>query len=75
MDTFPGPPIRTGFEDTRTPGSFSWGWTQWFLSVARVISKLAAAPTVTGSRGGNVALADLLTKLDAAGIVKDQTTI
>lgn len=33
-----------------------------------------AAPTVAGSRGGNAALASLLTALDALGIINDGTT-
>lgn len=31
-------------------------------------------PTVTGSRGANVALASLLTKLDSLGLINDNTT-
>lgn len=31
-------------------------------------------PSVTGSRGGNAALASLLTALDAVGLIKDETT-
>jgi hypothetical protein len=34
-----------------------------------------ALETVTGSRGGNVALADLLTKLDTKGLIIDATVI
>lgn len=34
----------------------------------------ANAPTVTGSRGGNAALADLLTKLAARGLIVDGTS-
>lgn len=33
-----------------------------------------AAPTVSGSRGGNAALASLLTALDSLGIINDGTT-
>lgn len=33
-----------------------------------------AVPVVTGSRGANAALADLLTKLATAGIIVDGTT-
>lgn len=32
-------------------------------------------PTITGSRGGNVALADLLTKLASYGLITDGTTV
>lgn len=31
-------------------------------------------PSVTGSRGGNAALASLLTELDTLGIIEDNTT-
>lgn len=34
----------------------------------------SAKPTITGSRGGNAALADLLTKLAALGLITDGTT-
>lgn len=34
----------------------------------------AAQPTITGSKGGNAALADLLTKLAALGLIVDSTT-
>jgi hypothetical protein len=33
-----------------------------------------AKPTVTGSRGGNAALASLLTQLAAMGLIVDSTT-
>jgi len=39
-----------------------------------VTSPPATRPTVTGSRGGNTALADLLTKLAAFGLIIDGTT-
>ena len=32
------------------------------------------APTITGSRGGNAALTDLLTELDTLGLIVDSTT-
>jgi hypothetical protein len=35
--------------------------------------EISATPSVSGSRGGNVALADLLTKLASAGIIVDNT--
>lgn len=34
----------------------------------------ASRPTISGSRGGNVALADLITKLETLGILEDSTT-
>lgn len=40
----------------------------------RPIKFIGAAPTVTGSRGGNAALADLLTKLATLGLIVDGTS-
>lgn len=34
-----------------------------------------SAPVVTGSRGGNAALASLLTQLAAAGVITDNTVV
>jgi hypothetical protein len=44
--------------------------TQWAIAGGTV----GATATVTGSRGGNAALADLLTKLAAKGIIVDGTS-
>ena len=42
---------------------------------ARVVNRVgSAAPTVTGSRGGNVALANLLTALDNLGLIQNSTS-
>lgn len=38
------------------------------------LKQLQAGTTVTGSRGGNAALASLLTALAAAGIIVDKTS-
>jgi hypothetical protein len=35
---------------------------------------LVTPPSITGSRGGNAALADLLTQLDSIGLINDNTT-
>lgn len=42
--------------------------------IAEILSAAGTPPTVTGSRGGNVALANLLTVLAAAGVIVDGTT-
>lgn len=39
-----------------------------------ILKKLQTGAVVTGSKGGNAALASLITALAAAGIIKDQTT-
>lgn len=40
-----------------------------------VLKQVQAATSVTGSRGGNAALASLLSALAKAGIIKDNTTV
>jgi hypothetical protein len=72
MSIFTAPPIRTEFSQPGNGKLFSRPWLQWFQSVSAALS--TTPPVVTGSRGGNAALASLLTQLDAAGIIKDQTT-
>lgn len=44
------------------------------VSVGNVIVKTTPAPSVTGSRGGNAALASLLTQLQAQGLITNDTT-
>lgn len=39
-----------------------------------ILKQVQAATSVTGSRGGNAALASLLSALARAGIIKDNTT-
>lgn len=58
-----------------------WAWTQTnAIKVANTgqLSFFGAAltskPTITGSRGANAALADLLTKLATLGLITDSTT-
>lgn len=38
------------------------------------LERKTSKPKVTGSRGGNAALKNLLTALDTAGLIKDETT-
>lgn len=79
MTTFAAPPVRTDFgsvtsAELKQPAgvSVSRPWVQWFAAIAAKLS--SAPPTVTGSRGGNVALTNLLAALNAAGVVIDNTT-
>lgn len=73
--TFQGPPIRTPFTDPKS-GQPVWAWMQFFLSIVTKFNLLFEnPPAVTGSRGGNAALASLLTALDAQGYIKDNTTV
>lgn len=44
------------------------------LTTAGTIVALGAAQNITGSRGGNAALADLITKLAAIGLITDGTS-
>lgn len=44
------------------------------LTSADVITAIGAPRTVTGARGGNIALASLLTQLATLGIITDSTT-
>lgn len=53
--------VLVGFDDTREPYALWW-------------SGQPAPVTVTGSRGGNAALASLLTELAAAGLIVNSTT-
>lgn len=62
--------------------SFNPVWLSWFLSLTNSVNAKdidvfippAAPPTVIGSRGGNAALASLLTGLAGLGIIVDSTT-
>ena len=47
--------------------------TQAVNRIAQILESAAATP-VSGSRGGNVALANLLTALAGLGIITDNTT-
>ena len=75
MAQFDAPPYRTPFPQEATPTIFSRPWINWLQSITdRFNAMFAAPPVVTGSRGGNAALASLLTALAAQGYVKDETT-
>lgn len=67
---FAAPPLRTPFEDEK--GNMSRPWLEWFQAVSVALSGVNAP--ITGSRGGNAALASLITQLAAQGIVQDSTT-
>lgn len=47
-------------------------WSRWFQDVATRLGY--TVPTVTGSRGGNAALASLLTGLAGENLIVDNTT-
>ena len=73
---FEAPPVRTAFPQAAAPTLFSRPWIQWFqLLTDRFNALFANPPIVTGSRGGNAALASLLTSLAAQGYIVDKTTI
>lgn len=56
--------------DGLSSGKFRWNQTGIGFNTTSPIAK----PTVTGSRAGNAALADLLTKLSSYGLITDSTT-
>ncbi len=76
--TFQPPPVRTPFPDVKqwqATGTPAWPWMQFFLAIAARFNALFAdPPAVTGSRGGNAALASLLTELAKQGYIVDKTT-
>jgi hypothetical protein len=72
MTIFAAPPVRTEFPQTGSPNLFSRPWLQWFQAISTALT--STPPVITGSRGGNVALASLLTQLSSAGVVVDRTT-
>ena len=75
QSTFSAPPLRTPFPEASAPTTFCRGWIQWFQAITDKFNALfASPPVITGSRGGNVALTNLLKQLDAQGYVKDETT-
>lgn len=50
-------------------------WQDHVLSVVNpTLAKLSSAPAVTGSKGGNAALASLITTLASLGLITDKTT-
>lgn len=70
MSMFPAPPIRTIFPDQGAQQLFSRPWVQWFQAITNYFN---SPIIVTGSRGGNQALANLLIALNDKGIIKDNT--
>jgi len=72
ISKFPAPPDRTDYPQANNPGKFARPWIQWFQAITNQFN--ATPPTVTGSRGGNAALASLLTQLADAGVIVDDTT-
>jgi len=78
MANFEAPPIRTPFPDAKqwqASGVPARAWVQWFQSISTKFTALFGdPPVITGSRGGNVALKNLLAELAALGLVKDETT-
>lgn len=71
---FPDPPVRTPLtqKDPMNNEVVSRPWIEWFQAVTVALS--SDVPTVTGARGGNVALTNLMTDLATLGIVVDNTT-
>lgn len=75
MSQFSAPPVRTPFPEAAAPNAFSRAWIQWFQSITDKFNALFAnPPVVTGSRGGNVALTNLLKVLSEQGYISDKTT-
>lgn len=73
--TFETPPTRTPFPQDANPTIFSRPWINWMQSISDKFNALfSSPPVVKGSRGGNVALKNLLTALDSQGYIKDETT-
>lgn len=57
-----------------TAGTTYWSWNDDGSLVVQGVQLLGARQTVTGSRGGNAALASLLAKLALHGLIVDNTT-
>lgn len=72
---FQAPPVRTPFPDQGSPVLFSRPWIQWYQAITDKFNLLfGTPPVVTGSRGGNIALTNLLSVLNKQGYINDQTT-
>lgn len=67
-------PYVTGLDGTERVPVVQAG-TNKTASVAQIASISPTPLTVSGSRGGNAALADLLTQLAALGLIVDGTTV
>lgn len=64
----------TGTEVVVGPNMMSAAQSPYYDSGALQKASLGFAPTITGSRGGNAALAALLTQLAAKGLIVNNTT-
>lgn len=72
---FAAPPVRTAFPQDGSPQLFSRPWVNWLQAITDKFNALFAnPPAVTGSRGGNVALTNLLKVLSDQGYISDKTT-
>jgi hypothetical protein len=66
--------VRKSFDDLPRPEMFI-DWKEWAAAVLVALQQQEAeAPEVTGAKGGNAALANLLVALEDAGLVVDNTT-
>lgn len=67
--SFPAPPVQTPFflDDRKT---IAPPWLRFFQQISTALNGTA----VTGSLGGNTALASLISNLSTQGIVNDQTS-
>lgn len=73
--------VNSKMHVTFTPGAGAGGGTTEFNTGVKVVGNVgfynaapAAKPTVSGSRGGNAALASLLTALSGLGLLTDSST-
>lgn len=78
MSQFEAPPVRTAFPDVKAwqgTGTPSFAWVKWFQTITDKFNALfGTPPVITGSRGGNAALTNLLQSLDKQGYISDKTT-
>ena len=75
MGIFGAPPVRTPFPQAGQPNLFSRPWINWLQSITDKFNLLfGTPPEITGSRGGNAALTNLLQALDKQGYISDRTT-
>ena len=72
-----GTTYTEGWIHYRVSNQFNWTAKMQFNGAVGFYgtTPVAAKPTVSGSRGGNAALADLLTKLASLGLIADSTTV
>lgn len=71
---------KTDEKTKKTTHEFNPVWLDWFLhlsdtaSAPNVFVPPSSPPTVLGSRGGNAALASMLSGLASLGVIIDSTT-